>query len=167
MKFRRILVSILCLGCSQVMFDLSGATNDSRVSAAETHGTLGLIFDVRTFGAVGDGTHLDTPAIQAAVDACSKAGGGVVLVPPGKYLIGTLFLKSNTHLFDGHRRAVRDFRSDAICHRHRTLRIHGEFVHRQVPDSRREGRQCEGERPRDHRRARRRVSHRWSRWKGR
>jgi hypothetical protein len=89
---------MLCLGCLQGLLALSGAKRDPRLSAAETNGALELIFNVRTFGAVGDGTHLDTAAMQAAVDACSKAGGGVVLVPPGKYLIGTLFLKSNTNL---------------------------------------------------------------------
>lgn len=98
MKCRRILVGILCLGCLQAFTVLVGARSDFRLSAAEANGARELIFNVRTFGAVGDGTHLDTPAIQAAVDACSKAGGGVVLVPPGKYLIGTLFLKSNVHL---------------------------------------------------------------------
>lgn len=56
------------------------------------------IFNVRTFGAVGDGTHLDTAAIQAAIDQCTAAGGGTVLVPAGRYLVGTLRLKSHVHL---------------------------------------------------------------------
>ncbi len=56
------------------------------------------IFDVRAFGAVGDGSHLDTPAIQAAIDKCHVAGGGTVLVTAGRYLTGTLRLKSNVHL---------------------------------------------------------------------
>jgi polygalacturonase len=57
-------------------------------------GKLG-IFDVTAFGAVGDGRTLVTPAIQKAVDACGKAGGGLVLVPPGRYLTGAIFLRSN------------------------------------------------------------------------
>jgi len=63
--------------------------------AAET-GPCG--YDVRAFGAVADGATLDTPAIQAAIDACAAAGGGVVRVPPGRYLTGTVFLKSGVTL---------------------------------------------------------------------
>ncbi len=56
------------------------------------------IYNIRAFGASGDGTQLDTIAIQAAIDACSAGGGGTVVVPSGKYLTGTLFLKSNVNL---------------------------------------------------------------------
>ncbi len=52
------------------------------------------IFDIRDFGAQGDGHSLNTRALQAAVDACHRAQGGVVLVPAGKYVIGTVELKS-------------------------------------------------------------------------
>ncbi len=52
-------------------------------------------FDVRRFGARGDKESLDTAAIQAAVDACLKAGGGTVLVPPGDYRCGTIRLGSH------------------------------------------------------------------------
>jgi polygalacturonase len=53
------------------------------------------VFNVGVFGAVGEGKTLCTAAIQAAIDACSKAGGGTVVVPPGVYLTGPLFLKSH------------------------------------------------------------------------
>ena len=56
-------------------------------------------FDVRTFGAAGDGKQLDTAALQRAVDACAAAGGGTVRFPAGSYLSGTLFLKSNVTLW--------------------------------------------------------------------
>ncbi len=55
------------------------------------------IFDVRDFGAKGDGIALDTKAIQQAVDACGKTGGTVVL-PPGRYLTGSIELKSDVEL---------------------------------------------------------------------
>ncbi len=52
-------------------------------------------FDVRDFGAVGDGRTKDTCAIQHAIDASRDAGGGVVLLPPGRWLSGTLRLHSD------------------------------------------------------------------------
>ena len=55
-------------------------------------------FNVRNFGARGDKTALDTSAIQAAIDACNKTGGGEVVVPPGNYLSGKISLKSNVTL---------------------------------------------------------------------
>lgn len=57
-----------------------------------------MLFDVSTFGAKNDGTTPATVAIQSAIDCCSRAGGGVVRVPPGVYLIGTLHLLSNVRL---------------------------------------------------------------------
>lgn len=55
-------------------------------------------FDVRTFGATGDGKTKDTAAFQKALDACQAAGGGTVLVPEGYYLIGSIVLGDNTTL---------------------------------------------------------------------
>lgn len=56
------------------------------------------IYNVREFGAKGDGKTLDTAALQAAVDACHRDGGGTVLVPAGTFAIGTVELKSNVTL---------------------------------------------------------------------
>jgi hypothetical protein len=56
------------------------------------------IYNVRDFGATGDGTTLDTIAVQAAIDACHKDLGGTVLVPAGNFVIGTTELKSNVTL---------------------------------------------------------------------
>lgn len=57
-----------------------------------------IIHDIRNFGAVGDGHTVDTDSIQKAIDHCSTQGGGRVLVPPGVFLSGTLFLRDNVHL---------------------------------------------------------------------
>jgi hypothetical protein len=55
-------------------------------------------FRVTDYGTAGDGRTLDTEAIQRAIDAASGHGGGVVVVPPGTYLSGAIFLKSNVEL---------------------------------------------------------------------
>jgi hypothetical protein len=55
-------------------------------------------FNVRDFGAVGDGTNLDTVAFQKALDACAVSGGGEVLVPAGNYLIGSVQMGTRTVL---------------------------------------------------------------------
>src|SRR5512133_2901276 len=54
--------------------------------------------NVRKLGAKGDGKTFDTPAIQKAIDQAFDAGGGVVDIPSGKFLIGTLILKDNVEL---------------------------------------------------------------------
>ncbi|MBX2946709.1 MAG: right-handed parallel beta-helix repeat-containing protein [Cyclobacteriaceae bacterium] len=53
------------------------------------------IYNITDFGAAGDSVTLNTSSIQKAIDACSNAGGGVVLFPKGKFITGTLILKSN------------------------------------------------------------------------
>jgi polygalacturonase len=56
------------------------------------------IFDVRTYGATGDGKTLDTDAVNRAIEAASSAGGGMVVFPPGTYLCFSIHLKSLVHL---------------------------------------------------------------------
>ena len=55
-------------------------------------------FNVRDYGAIGDGKNLDSPAIDQAINAAVAAGGGTVLVPAGVYLSGSIHLQSNIHL---------------------------------------------------------------------
>ncbi|MFZ5830391.1 MAG: glycoside hydrolase family 28 protein, partial [Planctomycetota bacterium] len=72
---------------------LAGFTIASRSSnAAEAR------YDVTAYGAKADGTTLDTAAIQAAIDACAEAGGGRVVLPKGRFLSGSLALKSGVRL---------------------------------------------------------------------
>lgn len=58
----------------------------------------GSVYDVRQRGAAADGSTPATKAIQVAVDACAAAGGGTVYFPPGRYLSGTIVLKSGVAL---------------------------------------------------------------------
>ena len=59
---------------------------------------LAKVFDVRQFGARGDGRTLNTGAIQQALDECDKVGGGLVRIPGGTYLSKPIFLGNNTTL---------------------------------------------------------------------
>ena len=58
-----------------------------------------IMLNVKDFGAKGDGINLDSKAIQAAIDACAEAGGGTVYIPEGKFLCGTIHIKSNIHVW--------------------------------------------------------------------
>src|SRR4051812_5836920 len=76
-----------------------GAVVDAPARAAEQGAapadekSLGArVYNVRDFGAAGDGKTLDTAAVQAAIDACNRDPGGTVLVPAGDFLVGTIEL---------------------------------------------------------------------------
>jgi len=79
------------------------------VTPAERHASPAIpdkmlgagIYNIRDFGAKGDGNALDTAALQAAIDACNRDQGGKVIVPAGVFVIGTVELKSNVTLHIG------------------------------------------------------------------
>ena len=56
-------------------------------------------YNVKDFGAVGDGTTLNTNAIQLAIDTASQKGGGIVYFPPGDYVTGTIVIRSYVTLY--------------------------------------------------------------------
>ncbi|MGB2806329.1 MAG: glycoside hydrolase family 28 protein, partial [Sedimentisphaerales bacterium] len=76
----RISIALLCLFTTASVF---GAEN---------------IYDVRDYGAKPDGKTLSTKSIQKAIDECAKQGGGTVYFPPGTFLSGTIYMKSNVTL---------------------------------------------------------------------
>lgn len=59
-------------------------------------------FNVKDYGAKGDGTHIDSPAINAAIEAASEGGGGTIYFPAGVYPSYTIRLKSNISLYLDH-----------------------------------------------------------------
>jgi polygalacturonase len=69
----------------------AGSATEDRLKGAK-------IYNVRDFGAKGDGTTIDTVAVQTAIDTCSRELGGTVLVPAGDFVIGTVDLKSHVTL---------------------------------------------------------------------
>ena len=101
--FRRLLLTILILtlGCYafiQGPTAYSGATTAIAQKSAPFAGA----FDVKKFGAKGDGKALDSPAIDKAIDAAAAAGGGAVLFSAGTYRSFSIRLKSNVRLYLDH-----------------------------------------------------------------
>jgi polygalacturonase len=89
-------------GLSQVDDRLgSKAAADQRPAQAQRARGAGVagVYDVRAFGARGDGKTLDTTAINSAIDAAAAAGGGTVRFPAGTYLSFSIHLKSNITLY--------------------------------------------------------------------
>jgi polygalacturonase len=83
--------------------------------------------NVRAFGAVGDGTNLDTAAFQKALDACKAHGGGTVIVPAGRYLIGSVVMGGYTTLkIDSH--AILVGSTNAADYPLTKVRFEGEFI---------------------------------------
>jgi polygalacturonase len=94
-------VSIPLVGTSLApgLLGANGDAVEQSNNSAGSEKSLGArVYDVRDFGAKGDGTTLDTAAVQAAIDACAVDKGGTVLVPAGNFVVGTLELKSNVTL---------------------------------------------------------------------
>ena len=57
------------------------------------------IYNVRTYGALGDGKNLDSKAINKAIETAANAGGGTVYLPAGNYLSGSIHLRSNISFY--------------------------------------------------------------------
>jgi polygalacturonase len=88
------MIRYICL----LFVTVATAFGPTEVQGATAEAPPGQIVRVQEFGAVGDGTRLNTAAIQKTVDTCSASGGGCVYFSPGVYLSGTVFLKDNVRL---------------------------------------------------------------------
>jgi polygalacturonase len=60
--------------------------------------TAANVYNIRDYGAVGDGKTLDHTAINRAIETAVASGGGQVLIPAGTYLCGSIRMKSNIEL---------------------------------------------------------------------
>src|SRR5579864_3655927 len=69
------------------------------IAALTQNASAQRVFDVRDYGATGNKSDDARPAIQKAIDACGKVGGGRVYVPPGEYTSGQLHLRSGVRLY--------------------------------------------------------------------
>src|SRR5882757_4396211 len=91
-----LLMSITFTGLAQGKVAVNGA----RPARADAAGILtGTVFNVKSYGAKGDGKALDSPAINKAIDAAAAAGGGTVFLPSGSYRSFSIRLKSNISLY--------------------------------------------------------------------
>jgi polygalacturonase len=77
---------------------LPAASFSSAQPGAVVTSSLAGFYDVRVYGAAGDGKTLDTGAINSAIEAAAAAGGGMVVFPAGSYLCFSIHLKSQVHL---------------------------------------------------------------------
>ncbi len=77
---------------------LPAADTGSQAGPTPDPAVVPLRFDVRAYGAVGDGQTDETGAIQLAIDTCAQQGGGVVVLDRGTFLTGTLELRSHVEL---------------------------------------------------------------------
>jgi polygalacturonase len=92
---RRLSVVTLALAlCLSPLVVWGGAAVAATPPSREAAGRL----SVRSFGATGDGTTLDTDALNRAIAAASAAGGGVVTLPAGVYLCHSIRLRSHVTL---------------------------------------------------------------------
>ena len=86
------------LSASSIAGILLGSTEVRAHQRTEQKDLGARIYNIVDFGAVGDGSSLNTGPVQKAIDACANDKGGTVLVPAGTFVIGTIELKSNVTL---------------------------------------------------------------------
>lgn len=94
---RRGLIGLVAAAAvSPALLSTATAAPADPQSPAPSDGTR--TYNIRDYSAKGDGTTLDTKAIQQAIDTCHKNAGGKVLVPAGVFVTGTIEMKSNVTL---------------------------------------------------------------------
>lgn len=92
---RKMLVSMGMAGAAILGSGLLGGALGQGGPTVHAASMVEGVYDVKDFGAVGDGTTDDTSSIAAAIAACHTGGGGMVYFPPGNYLTGPQTLGSN------------------------------------------------------------------------
>jgi alpha-L-rhamnosidase len=82
---------IACKSPSSLHINKSAVTGFSTADAAKR-------YNIADHGAKGDGTTLNTTIIQSVIDECAKNGGGIVVVPKGEFLSGSVFFKQGVEM---------------------------------------------------------------------
>ena len=83
------MLKIICLGLAGLLPLRVIVAQNASAEKPET------LFNVKSFGATGEGARSETAAFQRAIDACYANSGGIVVVPAGSYVVGTLQIRSN------------------------------------------------------------------------
>src|SRR5947209_14709622 len=103
MKLKKPLrvIPLVLLACAAVApaANHQRATRAAELAPAVQQPDAAGVFNVRAFGARGDGHALDSPAVNRAIDAAAAAGGGTVRFPAGTYRCFSIRLKSNIALY--------------------------------------------------------------------
>ncbi|HOV98095.1 MAG TPA: glycoside hydrolase family 28 protein [Bacteroidota bacterium] len=100
-KINRVTImifAVVTIGSIVVAQDINWSTKETILKQIIPPTFPSKDFDVTKYGAVGNGKKDCSKAFAKAIEACSKAGGGRVIVPAGKYLTGPIVLKSNVNL---------------------------------------------------------------------
>jgi polygalacturonase len=95
---RRDLIRLGSLGMATLAVPVLTASATAQQGASPAAPPAGGVFDVRHYGATGDGKTLDSPSINRAIEAAAAAGGGLVVFPAGTYVSFSIRLKSLVHL---------------------------------------------------------------------
>jgi polygalacturonase len=99
MKTNEKLLSVALIVTALSFCSLTLNNNKSVAQVKSYASNAENVFNVRTFGAKGDGKALDSPALNKAIDAAAKSGGGTVFFPAGIYRSFSIRLKSNITLY--------------------------------------------------------------------
>src|SRR5260370_37195552 len=89
-----VLVAFAMILCQAGTLPAGAQDNASQIIQSRGKQT----YNVFSYGAMGNGKGLDSPAINRAIDACAQNGGGTVYLPAGVFLRGVIHLKSKNHL---------------------------------------------------------------------
>jgi polygalacturonase len=108
MKFKKFLLSVLILSVTAAAINAQVKQADLAAQFRNLPFIMKQItlpkfpdknYNIKNYGAVGDGLVLNTQAFEKAISECSKNGGGKVIVPAGIWLTGPIYFKSNINLY--------------------------------------------------------------------
>ena len=100
---RRQLLKMASGSVAAVVAPAAASALDTRADVGANPVGQGIAsFNVRQFGAKGDGSTTDSPSINRAIEAAAAAGGGTILFPAGVYLSYSIRLKSKVGLYLDH-----------------------------------------------------------------